>query len=64
MVSWLRDTSANDHGKILGIEAHWLSGYFMTCGKIQQKPEINIFSVSDPQINRYFHGQMLRAYFN
>ena len=27
----------------------------MTCGKIQQKPEINIFSVSDPQINRSFN---------
>ena len=27
----------------------------MTCGKIQQKPEINIFSVSDPQINRSFY---------
>ena len=47
-VSWLRDTNAADHGKILGIEAHWMDGYFKTCGKIQQKPEINIFSVSDP----------------
>ena len=47
-VSWLRDTNAADYGKILGIEVHWMDGYFKTCGKIQQKPEINIFSVSDP----------------
>lgn len=55
-VSWLRDTSAADHGKILGIEAHWMNGFFMTCGKIQQKPEIGIFSVSDPLELKTFTG--------
>ena len=61
-VSWLPDSAVeNGHGKILGIEAHWMNGFFMTCGKSPEKiPELGILAatieIGDPLDGK--HGRL------